>query len=62
MFVVGAYVLAWLAFAIPILAAHGAFAPPVPDAAFLTLATLGIGLAASAWRPPGPAGRGCARC
>src|SRR5688572_10435801 len=44
-YVVAAYGLAWLAFAVPILAARGWFALPVPDAVFLTLATLGIGLA-----------------
>jgi membrane protease YdiL (CAAX protease family) len=40
-----AYLLAWLAFAVPILAARGAFALPVPEVVFLTLATVGIGLA-----------------
>src|SRR4051794_28132727 len=43
-----AYALAWLAFAVPILAARGLMALPAPEAVFLTIATLGICLAALA--------------
>ena len=41
-FFVGAYVLAWLAFAVPILAVRGALDLPAPQAVFFALATLGI--------------------
>jgi membrane protease YdiL (CAAX protease family) len=44
-FVVGAYALAWLPFAMAILAARGAFVLPSPEAVFVSLATVGIGLA-----------------
>jgi hypothetical protein len=44
-FFVAAYVLAWLLFGITILAARGMFDLPAPQALFLSLATLGIGLA-----------------
>ncbi len=44
-FFVAAYVLAWLPFGVAILAAHGAFALPAPEAVFISLATVGIGLA-----------------
>jgi uncharacterized protein len=40
-----AYLLAWLCFGVPILAARGLIALPAPEAAFLTLATLGVCLA-----------------
>lgn len=40
-----AYALAWLAFAVPILAARGVITLPAPEAVFLTIATLGICLA-----------------
>jgi membrane protease YdiL (CAAX protease family) len=44
-FFAAAYALAWLAFSVPILAARGMIALPAPEAVFLTLATLGVGLA-----------------
>jgi uncharacterized protein len=40
-----AYLLPWLCFGVPILAARGLIALPAPEAAFLTLATLGVCLA-----------------
>ena len=45
LFFAAAYALAWLAFAVPILAARGLIALPAPEAVFLTIATLGICLA-----------------
>jgi hypothetical protein len=45
LFFVAAYLLAWLPFGITILAARGVFDLPAPQALFLSLATLGIGLA-----------------
>jgi membrane protease YdiL (CAAX protease family) len=45
LFVITAYLLAWLCFGVPILAARGLIALPAPEAAFLTLATLGVCLA-----------------
>ncbi len=45
LFVGAAYLLAWLCFGVPILAARGLIALPAPDAVFLTLATLGVCLA-----------------
>jgi CAAX protease family protein len=44
-FFVGAYALAWLPFGVAVLAARGAFVLPVPEAVFISLATVGIGLA-----------------
>jgi membrane protease YdiL (CAAX protease family) len=44
-FFVAAYALAWLPFGVAILAARGALALPVPEAVFISLATVGIGLA-----------------
>jgi membrane protease YdiL (CAAX protease family) len=44
-FFVAAYALAGLCFGVPILAARGLITPPAPEAAFLTLATLGVCLA-----------------
>jgi hypothetical protein len=44
-FFVAAYVLAWLWFSVPILAARGLISLPAPEAVFLTLATLGVCLA-----------------
>jgi uncharacterized protein len=44
-FFIGAYALAWLPFAVAILAARGLIPLPAPEAVLLTLATLGIGLA-----------------
>ena len=45
LFVAAAYALAWLPFAVPILAARGVLARPAPDVVFITLATLGVCLA-----------------
>jgi hypothetical protein len=55
-FFIGAYTLAWLPFAVPILATRGLIPLPAPEAVFLTLATLGIGLAGigmAAWESGG---------
>ncbi len=55
-FFIGAYALAWLPFAVPILAARGLILLPAPETVFLTLATLGIGLAGvgmAAWESGG---------
>src|SRR6266536_464897 len=56
LFFIGAYALAWLPFAVPILAARGLILLPAPETVFLTLATLGIGLAGvgmAAWESGG---------
>ncbi len=45
LFFAAAYALAWLAFAVPVLASRGLLALPAPEAVFLTIATLGICLA-----------------
>jgi uncharacterized protein len=45
LFVAAAYLLAWLCFGVPILAVRGLIPLPAPEAAFLTLATLGVCLA-----------------
>jgi membrane protease YdiL (CAAX protease family) len=45
LFFASAYVLAWLWFGVPILAARGLITLPAPEAAFLTLATLGVAVA-----------------
>jgi membrane protease YdiL (CAAX protease family) len=45
LFFAAAYALAWLAFAVPILASRGLILLPAPETVFITLATLGIGFA-----------------